>query len=361
LNDLAEKGLSRTLSTYNNLIDFCSNDYLGLARSSEFQQRFVQAVQDLPAIGSTGSRLLTGNNQQIETLENKIAAFHKAEASLVFLSGYQANIALLSTIAGKHDHLIMDEFCHASLVDSARLSHSKRLRFKHNDLESLEQRLNLDAGNKFVVVESLYSMDGDLAPLPDIARLCEKYNAYLVVDEAHSAGVYGAGGIGLVHDLDLTESVFARIVTYGKAFGCQGGAVLGSSKLKQLLVNQARSFIFSTGVSLHQTAAINIAYELVAESDEARKNLRSLIQYFRDKTTQSSSNWLKSDSAIQGVVIPGNDAVVNKSNQLKEAGLLALPIRKPTVEEGKERIRICLHAFNTKQEIDRLVTEIEKS
>ena len=192
-----------------------------------------------------------------------LADFHKAESGLIFNSGYDANLGLFSCIAKKEDTLICDELIHASIIDGCRLSYANRFRFAHNDVEDLEDKLRRSKGNIFVAVESVYSMDGDMAPLKEIAAVCKKYNASLIVDEAHATGLFGDQGRGLVSQHGLEQEVFARVHTFGKALGCHGAVILGSETLRNYLVNFARSFIFTTALPVHSLIAVKCAYEML--------------------------------------------------------------------------------------------------
>ena len=355
LDALQKNGLLRNLSVHAHTIDFSSNDYLGLGRSVLFGQAFSKELNTERAAGSTGSRLLTGNTLEIEALEEKIARFHKAESALIFPSGYQANVGFLSSIAGRGDTVIRDEFCHASIIDGLRLGFANTLKFKHNNCTDLDAKLSKASGEKFVIVEGLYSMDGDMPDLRTVAKLCKKHGAHLIVDEAHTGGLYGNRGEGIVVEQGLESQVFARIMTYGKAFAYQGGAIVGSEELRQYLINKSRAFIYSTGINYSQILGLSVAYGLVEKAEEERNQLNENIRYFRQAIQGKSSAWIDSHSQIQGVRIPGNTAVMEKSVELKNAGILALAIRNPTVAEGEERIRICLHAYNTKSEMDGLI------
>ncbi len=358
LAQIDQSGLKRFLKIHNELIDFSSNDYLGLARSETFHQTFVERIQQQKKMGSSGSRLLTGNHSETTSLEQTIAQFHDVEDALLFPTGYQANLSLLSSVARKGDTIIIDELCHASIIDSTRLSLATTVKFNHNDLKSLEQQLGQAQGTIFVVTESLYSMDGDMPDLYSMYHLASKFKAHLIVDEAHAIGIYGPKGRGIINKFQLQRKIFARVATYGKAFGYQGGAILGSSTLKDYLVNHARPFIFSTGINLHQVTGLSIAYELIEQADDLRLQLQHNIAYFQQQVLTSSANWITSNSQIQAVIIPGNQQVMDTSKRLKQKGILALPIRKPSVAAGKERIRICLHSFNTETEIDLLIKHI---
>ena len=351
LKERKSKGLLRELKHEIKSIDFCSNDYLGFSRSTELNQSILNEL-NIVKNGATGSRLLSGNSNLYTDLEQEIAQFHHAETALIYSSGYQANVGLLQCIAQKGDTLILDELAHASLIDGARLSHAKRFKFKHNDIIDLEQKLNNSTGNVYVVVESLYSMNGDFSDLITISNICKKYGANLIVDEAHSGGIFGKNGTGLVSELNLQENVFARIITYGKAFGVHGATILGSTQLKDYLINFSRSFIYSTGLPPYQLIAIKKAYQKMLVSESTRKKLFDNIQYFKSKT--DNSNWIKSNSPIQSIIIPGNQKVKEVGLYLQQNKLEAFPILSPTVAEGTERIRFCIHSFNTSKEIDQL-------
>ncbi|MBL4674746.1 MAG: aminotransferase class I/II-fold pyridoxal phosphate-dependent enzyme, partial [Mucilaginibacter sp.] len=225
LEQRAAEGSLRTLKPENDLIDFCSNDYLGFAHSAELKVSIDKEIEIYKALnGSTGSRLISGNLDYTEELEKHIAGFHNAEAGLLFNSGYDANVGLFSSLPQKGDTIIHDELIHASIIDGARLSNANRYSFKHNDLESLEAKLKVAKGNSYVAIESIYSMDGDEPPLQQIITLTEQYQANLIVDEAHAIGLYPTG---LVSQLGLQDKVFARVMTSGKAMGVHGAIVLG--------------------------------------------------------------------------------------------------------------------------------------
>ncbi len=244
LAERANSGNLRQLSLNSAPVDFYSNDYLGIATLG-LQHDATGTSGVKVKSGSTGARLLSGNSAEAEALEKTIAAFHRAESALLFNSGYDANTGLIASITGRHTTILYDELCHASILDGIRLSQSsKRYKFRHNNIEDLASKLKkFQSGTIIVIVESVYSMDGDTAPLREAALLCEAYNAQLIVDEAHATGVFGARGEGLVSALGLEDRVFARVHTFGKALGCHGAAVVGSDLLKQYLINFARSFI----------------------------------------------------------------------------------------------------------------------
>ena len=358
LEERRETGLMRSLVDKGHLVDFCSNDYLGLARADAFKQLIQQKLQKLEMvnIGSTGSRLISGNLTYTEQLEQKIADFHEAETGLLFNSGYDANVGVFASLARRGDTVITDELIHASIIDGVRLTHAKRLRFRHNNLSDLEKKLRLAEGNIFVGVESVYSMDGDVAPLKQIAALCEQYNAHLIVDEAHATGVLGNKGEGLVQIEHLQSQVLARVHTFGKAVGTHGAIVLGSNQLRDYLINFARSFVYTTALPVHSLVTIEAAYELFPEFQQERQHLHNLIHIFQETLGKSARyEILPSQSPIQGVIVPGNANAKALSQTIEKAGFYVKAILSPTVPAGQERLRICLHAFNTEAQLNQLI------
>ena len=360
LDERTQTGNLRRLTTKRSPIDFFSNDYLGLATTGILAE--LMRPDNVDSTGSTGSRLLSGNSEQAEILENTIASFHKSEAALVFNSGYDANMGLLASVTNRHSTILSDELCHASIIDGIRLSQcSRKYRFHHNDLNDLEEKLKKYAadGPVVVVVESIYSMDGDMSPLADIVRLCERYDAQLVVDEAHATGVIGAHGEGLVCALGLQDKVFARVHTFGKALGCHGAAIVGSNTLKQYLINFARPFVYTTALPGHSLHAINMAYQYLSEHSFSNIHLHELIAYFRNRITESGmEGWNNSKSTIQALVVGDNERCRSLAFKLQGQGLEVRPILHPTVPLGMERLRICLHTFNSKEQVDLLASTI---
>jgi len=357
---LSRRTADGTLRTLNIMsgIDFSSNDYLGLARAD--------LDHNAASGGSTGSRLITGNHSKLSELEAYIAAFHGFENSLLFSSGYAANTGLLACLGTADDVIISDGLIHASLIDGIRLSSAKRARFAHNDLAELEAKLiqysGQISGQIYVVVEALYSMDGDTAPLIKMAALCEQYGAALIVDEAHSGGIYGPQGRGLVAQLGLQDKVFAVIYTFGKAVGLHGAVICGSDTLKDYLINFCRTFIYTTAPSLSVAAATQKAYKRLESADSARADLENIIKYFQNKTRLTHSPyaiWLESSSPIQALIIPDNRRAKALATSLQTQGFAIKAILSPTVPKGQERLRISLHSFNTRAQIDALMTAIE--
>lgn len=357
----------RKLHINDQLIDFCSNDYLGFASNRELLDSSELEISNLRSqisnlLGSTGSRLLAGNSAYAEKLEKKIASFHNAEAGLIYNSGYDANVGLFSALGQKGDTIIYDELIHASVHDGIKLSSVSAYLFRHNDISHLEERLKIAEGVIYVVVESIYSMDGDTAPLKEIVDFCKKYNANLIVDEAHATGITTNNGKGLVQQLSLEQDVFARVHTFGKALGCHGAIVLGSDLLRNFLINFSRSFIYTTALPVKSLIAVNQAYQLLQKSDALIQQLHQHINYFKDLLSENiKAKLIESDSAIQCIVISGNDKVKTLATSLQNCGYDVRPILSPTVPKGKERLRICIHAFNTPSQIKGLSEAMDEN
>ena len=332
-------------------IDFCSNDYLGLART---------LTPPTTGAGGTGSRLISGNTDAAVRLETKLAAYHKTEAALLFPSGYAANIGLIPAVTSRQDTIIYDRLLHASLRDGISLSQARALGFQHNDLADLEKKLSKAEGEKWVIIESVYSMDGDQPPLEKMVGICQKHQAHIIIDEAHGTGVLGKQGEGLVSALGLEAAVWARVHTFGKAIGGHGAVVLGSQLLKEYLVNFARSFIYTTALPPASITHIEQAYDLL-QSTDLTDRLRERIAYIHKGCPDSlRARLIPSSTPIQAVLCPGNTAVQELAQHLQAKKMAVLPIRYPTVPQGEERIRICLHTFNTNEEIDQLLASLEK-
>lgn len=347
-----EIGTYRSLQTIDSKIDFWSNDYLGFARS-EGLKTYIKSLSENASYGATGSRLISGNPTLIESLEQKVAQHHKAENALIFNSGYDANLGLFSCIATKEDTIFYDDLVHASIHDGLKLSRAQTISFLHNNLSDLEQKLaQKSTGNAFIAVESVYSMDGDIAPLKEFVILAEKYGAALIVDEAHSTGVFGKNGGGLVNTLGLEKRVFARVHTYGKAMGAHGAAILSSAILRNYLINYARSFIFTTALPEHSLLAISGGYDWLKKHPELREKLEKNISFFNEHAhAVFGDKLLVSETAIQGVIIPGNENAKRVATAAQKSGFAVKAIVFPTVPKGEERIRVCLHSFNTEEEI----------
>lgn len=358
LNQRTEAGNYRTLKPGNALIDFSSNDYLGFAHSPELKKLIDFELAKYQGYnGSTGSRLLTGNSKYAEELESQIANYHGYEAGLLFNSGYDANLGLFSCIAQRGDTVIADELIHASIIDGIRLSNANRYIFKHNDLNSLEEKLRNAKGRIFIAVESVYSMDGDLAPLVEITKLAEQYEAGLIVDEAHAIGVFGKG---LVYRYGLEYKVFAAVLTFGKAMGVHGAVVLGSDVLRNYLINFARSFIYTTAAPFHQLASIRSAYRMLDQSAREQEQLHNNIGSLK-KLAAEAGIIVPGQSAINCVITGSNERAMKLSEALKQAGMDVRPVLSPTVAAGTERLRICMHSYNEQEDIALLVNTLKQN
>jgi 8-amino-7-oxononanoate synthase len=356
-----EKNLFRELKTSTGLLDFCSNDYLGLARSEVLSDQIEAKCRamKLNQNGATGSRLLSGNSELTEDVERKLASIFRSESALILNSGYTANLAIFSSIPEKHDSILYDELAHASIKDGARLSLARRYSFKHNDLNDLESKLKRINGKVFIAVESIYSMDGDECPLRDLTSLATRYGAFVILDEAHSTGVAGNNGSGLAVSLGLEKNIDVRLYTFGKAMGVHGACVAGSEKLIQYIINFARPFIYTTALAPHSVIAIESAFDYLRQNIELQqvlqKNIDSFVNGVGPLTNRTSSG-----SAIQTVLFPGNENTKANASKLQQAGFDIRPVLSPTVPTGTERLRICLHAYNTLNEIAKLTSELNR-
>ena len=360
LNVRLQNNALRKLPQETDLVDFASNDYLGFSNSKLIFDTTHQYLLEHNQIqnGATGSRLLSGNHSIYKTAEDYITQFHQAQSALIFNSGYDANVGFFSAVPQKGDLILYDELCHASIRDGIQLSNAKAYKFQHNDLEDLERLLARNSEKTiYIVTESVFSMDGDTPNLEELVQLAEKHDAYMVVDEAHALGVLGDKGEGLVQSLHLQDIVFARIMTFGKGLGCHGAAILGSQELKSYLVNFARSFIYTTGLSPHSVATILMAYQQLEKATYSQQQLKNNIAHFNQEKNRLSLKplFVFSKSAIQSAIIPGNEKVKSIAHQLQSKGFDVKPILSPTVPEGQERLRFCLHSYNSENEITQLV------
>ncbi len=343
IQDRIEKGTLRSLSSFEG-IDFISNDYLGLSS-------FDVSGNDE---GSTGSRLISGNRKSTEEAEERLASFFGGASGLCFNSGYDANLGVFSSIPQRGDRILFDEAIHASVRDGMRLSLANSHSFNHNDAKDLKRLLDKPCeGTTYIAVEALYSMHGDMAPLRSIVELTKEADAKLIVDEAHSAGVYGKDGRGLVHALDLEADVFIRLVTFGKAYGGHGAVVLADKDVNQYLMNFARSFIYTTALP---SASYMRMEEVVHHDDlnDRRFKLMDNIQCFRENIELDVVSEV--NSPIQMVRLGNVDDAYLIQEELNKVGIDAKAVFSPTVKEGEESVRVCIHSFNTIAEIQSLTS-----
>lgn len=365
LQTRVEQNALRVLPSIRGGVDFSSNDYLGFADSETlFHQTHEYLVaHNLLQNGATGSRLLSGNHAVYATTENYIAQFHQSETALLFNSGYDANVGFFGAVPQRNDIILFDSLCHASIRDGIQMSVARSFKFEHNNFENLEELIakakatQLSSSSIYIVTESVFSMDGDSPDLSNLVQIASDNDCFLVVDEAHALGVVGEKGEGLVQMLGLQDQVFARIMTFGKGLGCHGAAILGSQDLKNYLVNFARSFIYTTGLSPHSVATILIAYNYLNQDVTALSQLRENVVHFNQIKNMLGVKplFVRSKSAIQSAIIPGNDKVKMIANHLQKEGFDVKAILSPTVPEGQERLRFCLHNYNTKEQIEKVI------
>lgn len=366
LKALAEReqnGLLRKLTYDLPGIDFCSNDYLGFSKLGLLDAKLHMLAlgnseKDEPVrFGATGSRLISGNSRLIEDAEKQIAMFHHGQSALIFNSGYDANLGLLSSVPQKTDLILYDELVHASIYDGIRLSHATHYKFRHNDTGELEEQIQRhlkNFENIYVVVESVYALNGDSSPLLELVEICQDFkNIFLIVDEAHAIGVFGNQGRGLCNALSIEKKIFARIYTYGKAMGCHGASIVGSEVLRNYLINFSRTFIYTTALPYYSIEAIKHSYQLLIETNQ-KDLLQSNIAYFYSKAG-SMKNCVKSQSAVHALTLGNNEMVDRVEKELKEKKIHVRSMKSPMVKPGQERIRFSIHAFNTKEEIDLLL------
>ena len=360
----AENAL-RQLGNQNQLVDLSSNDYLGFSKSENIFNKTHEYLvgHNIKQNGSTGSRLLSGNHNLYHLVETVLTEFHQTEAALVFNSGYDANIGFFSCVPQRNDIILYDEFIHASIRDGISMSHAYAYKFLHNDLSDLDTLLKrhsesvLDSSiTIYVVTESVFSMDGDSPHLETLAQLCTNYHAHLVIDEAHAVGVFGKYGKGLVQELGLERQVFARIVTFGKALGAHGAAILGSNRLKSFLVNFSRSLIYTTALPPHALATINASYLELIKTNTIKK-LHENIAHFKSEIRKNGleSYFINSNSAIHSAIIRGNQAAKLVAHEIHNQGFDVKAILSPTVPNGKERLRFCIHSYNSREEISEVL------
>jgi 8-amino-7-oxononanoate synthase len=360
LRALEQQHQRRSLITIQG-VNFCSSDYLGIAEHPALRQAVARAVQNASRVGGTASRLLAGQVEEWHALEEEFAKFALSESALFFNSGYAANVGLLSALIGPDDVVYSDELNHASLIDGMRLSGARKVIYPHLNLNALEDSLRQDAGapwRRVIVTESVFSMDGDIAPLKDIAVLAEKYGAAIIVDEAHATGVYGQGGRGLAAEQRILPQVLATVHTCGKALGSAGAFVCGAAVLKEHLINHARTFIFSTALPPYFAEQVGAAVRLAAQMDTERQMLLNRAASLIRSLRKEGFDTVGSASQIVPVVLGENDAALNAAAHLQREGFAVRAIRPPTVPIGGSRLRLSLTTKIADEEGRRLVTSL---
>lgn len=323
-------------------INFSSNDYLGLSLHPEILLAAKKALNF--SFGSSASRLMTGSNPLNQALEEKVARFKEKEASLVFNSGYQANLGIISALCSRGTYVFSDKLNHASIVDGVRLSGAKHFRFRHNDANHLEELLKRERGkakDAFIVTETVFSMDGDIAPLEEIVKLKKEHNAILMVDEAHATGIFGKTGSGIAEEKNLSSEIDIIMGTFGKALGGFGAYVACSREIRDYLINACRSFIYSTALPPAVLASNLKALEIIKKEPERRRTLLKNAGLFRGALKEKGFK-TKGSSQIVPVIVGENKKAVSFSEHLKRKGYWTMPVRPPTVPEGEARLRISL-------------------
>ncbi len=367
MDQLKKNDLYRELR-FSRGVDFCSNDYLSLSESEDLKSQFLEKIKSYP-MGSTGSRLLRGHSSTFSNLEKELAQFSGQEQALYFSSGYQANLGLFSCLLKQDAVVFSDEFIHASIIDGIRLSGCEKYIWSHNDLAELELLLKQKCQPEklnIVVVESIYSMQGDFAPLKKLCELCKNYGAHLVVDEAHATGLYGKKGAGCVEFFGLEEEVFATIHTAGKAMGVSGAWVAGSHGLRELMINESRPFIYSTAPSFYQLAAVEVSLELLIEKGESlrerffkqlapfQKDLIELADFYKASVSGEGS-------PVTSFVVGENQKALYLMQSLLKAGCDVRAIRSPTVRQGEAQLRITSPLGRTREEQSTLIQVLDQA
>ncbi|MFT5502694.1 MAG: 8-amino-7-oxononanoate synthase [Gammaproteobacteria bacterium] len=342
------------------LIAFCSNDYLGLANHPEVNSAFKSAI-DQWGSGSGSAHLINGHSRIHHECEEQLARLTGRDRALLFSTGYMANIAVATTLVGRRDFIFQDKLNHASLIDAARLSRATTHRYRHNDLDHLEYQLGRSdqAGRKLIMTDGVFSMDGDQAPLSELTRLADKYEAWTMVDDAHGFGVLGESGGGLLDSLSLNQSqVPVMMATLGKAVGTAGAFVAGSDALIESLIQSARPYIFTTAMPPAIAAATLCSLNMIETESWRRERLKSLISHFKNRINGLGCRLLDSNTAIQPIIIGDNQLCNDLSAQLYQRGFLVTAIRPPTVPKNTARLRVTLSAQHSVDDIDGLIDSL---
>lgn len=336
-------------------VAFCSNDYLGLAADPRLVEAACEGARQ-SGVGSGASHLILGHSASHHRLESALAGFVELPRALLFSTGYMANLGAVTALVGRHDDVFADKLNHASLNDAAILSRANFRRYAHCDLAALERLLaRSTAPRKLVATDAVFSMDGDIAPVPEILRLCERFDAYLMVDDAHGFGVLGAEGRGVLRHFGLASPRIVYMATLGKAAGVAGAFVAGSSELVETLIQSARTYIYTTASPPLLSAALAASLGIIARENERRERLRRLIGQLKSGIAGLSWRLLASSTPIQPLIVGGNEEALEISAGLAQHGVLVPAIRPPTVPEGSARLRISLSAAHSTQDVVRLI------
>ena len=342
-------------------LSFCSNDYLGLANHPDLIATMQSATQ-ASGVGSGASNLITGHHRYHDNLEKQLAKFVQMPAALLFSTGYMANIGVISALMGRNDAVFADKLNHACLNDGAFLSRATFHRFPHNDVVALEALLKTStAKHKLIAADAVFSMDGDMAPLPEYLSLCEKYDAYLYVDDAHGFGVLGEHGQGTLNHFNLKSPRIIMMATLGKAAGVAGAFVAGEQVVIEYLIQKANSYVYSTPAPPALSATLSTSVNLIEQGDHLRSHLRTLIAYLKDNLNSKKWQLMPSDTAVQPLVVGGNHEALALSEYLQSCGVLVPAIRPPTVPVGTSRLRISLSAAHSIEDIQKLIKVLHQA
>jgi len=345
------------------MLSFCSNDYLGLAAHPEIKKAFVDAI-DQEGVGSGAAHLLTGHSYYHQALEEALADFTGQQRVLLFSTGYMANLGVIDGLLSRGDAVIQDKWNHASLLDGGRLSDAEQLRYPHNNMSLLHKRLHnaATANNKLIVSDGVFSMDGDLAPLPEIMALSHQHRAAVLIDDAHGFGVIGEGGRGTISHFKLaTDNMPIMVGTLGKAVGTAGAFVAADETVIETLIQQARSYVYTTAQPPAIAAATLASLKLVEQEQWRRDQLNTLIQQFRQGAQQLGLELMASSTPIQPVIIGDDVTALNIGKKLEQQGLLVGVIRPPTVPKNTARLRITLSASHTEKDVEKLLSALEQA
>jgi len=340
------------------VLSFCSNDYLGLA-ADRCVAKSLQQATDKYGVGSGAAHLINGHTSAHHALEEELAEFTGRERALLFSTGYMANLGVVSALLDRNDLVVADKLVHASLIDAAKLSGAKLQRYKHGDMDSLTSRLKNNDAKKIIMSDGVFSMDGDIAPLPEIINQRDKKNTAILIDDAHGFGVLGKHGGGCVEHFNCNEDVDILVGTLGKAFGTFGAFVVGSEDLIETLIQSARSYVFTTAMPAAIAEATRTSLKILQGADDRREKLRYLIKKFRQQAQQLGLALGDSSTPIQPIIVGSTEKALAMSETLAAQGILVSAIRPPTVPEGTARLRVTFSASHTEKQLDKLLVALE--
>lgn len=339
------------------MLSFCSNDYLGLAADPRITKSLQQAA-DKYGVGSGAAHLINGHTSAHHALEEELAEFTGRERALLFSTGYMANLGVVSALLGRNDVAVADKLVHASLIDAAKLSAARLLRYQHADTDSLASRLKNNNDKKIIMTDGVFSMDGDIAPLPEIINQVDKNNSAILLDDAHGLGVLGKQGRGCVEHFNCNADIDILVGTLGKAFGTFGAFVAGSEELIETLIQSARSYVYTTAMPAAVAEATRTSLTILQQANDRREHLQNLIKSFRQGAEQLGLRLMNSATPIQPIVVGSAEKAVAMSNALAAQGIMVSAIRPPTVPAATARLRITFSAAHTEKQLEQLLTTL---